>query len=308
MDQRLFDDIIEFPNDDSAQSYAQLVGVDDVKQRLVNESRVLLNRLLLSEWSIANYGKIIPLVKIFDTRHPLFIFEGDIGTGKTTLAESFGDELARQNNIHITLFSLSLNARGSGEAAGEMTKHLSVAFGEVKHHMEQLRGPHGVYSSACIFLIDEADAMAESRDAELMHHEDRAGVNGLIQGIDSFTRSHLPAIIVLCTNRITAIDPAVRRRAAEIFRFERPDEEQRFRLFKNYLAGIDVSDEDIKTFSIMTGKHENRSYGHTYSDIVQKIMPALVLESLPASKITKDRIIRIIEKIPPTPPLNGKSA
>lgn len=306
MDERLFDDIIEYPNDDSRETYAALVGLDDVKRRLVNESRVLLNRMLLSEWSIANYGKIIPVVNIFETRHPLFIFAGDIGTGKTTLAESFGDELARQNNIHITLFSLSLNARGSGAAAGEMTRHLAIAFGEVKHHMEQLRSPAGVYASACIFLIDEADALAESRDAELMHHEDRAGVNGLIQGIDSFTRSHLPAIIVLCTNRLTAIDPAVRRRAAEIFRFERPNEEQRYQLFKNYLSGIDVSDEDMKTFAMMTGKSETRSYGYTYSDIVQKIMPALVLESLPNDKITKDRIIRMIEKIPPTPPLNGK--
>ena len=74
-----------------------------------------------------------------------------------------------------------------------------------------------------VLVIDEADALAQSREMAQMHHEDRAGVNALIRGIDELAGRRLPIAVVLCTNRPDAIDPAVRRRAAEIFRFERPD-------------------------------------------------------------------------------------
>ena len=60
-----------------------------------------------------------------------------------------------------------------------------------------------------------------------MHHEDRAGVNALIRGVDDFATGNLPAIVVMCTNRLDALDPAVRRRAAVTFTFNRPNEAQR---------------------------------------------------------------------------------
>ena len=33
---------------------------------------------------------------------------------------------------------------------------------------------------AVILLVDEADALAQSREAAQMHHEDRAGVNAFL--------------------------------------------------------------------------------------------------------------------------------
>jgi SpoVK/Ycf46/Vps4 family AAA+-type ATPase len=249
------------------------------------------------------YGRIIPLVKLFDNRHSLFIMAGDIGTGKTTLAENFGDYLARKNNINISLFSLSLKTRGSG-GVGEMTQLILMAFTEVKIHMQQLRTPSGSYASACILLVDEADSLAQSRELKNMQHEDRAGVNGLIQGLDALTKEHIPVIIIFCTNRLSAIDPAVRRRAAAIFNFVRPTQEQRCQIFKTYLDGANISALDMDELARATGENDNRKYGYTYSDLIQFILPTLLLDIYPDQEITKDKILDLLQRMPPTPPFN----
>ena len=56
-----------------------------------------------------------------------------------------------------------------------------------------------------------------------MHHEDRAGVNALIRGISQIATEAPGVLVVMCTNRIGALDPAIRRRAAAEFDFARPD-------------------------------------------------------------------------------------
>lgn len=53
------------------------------------------------------------------SRTALVILAGDVGTGKTELAETVGDPLAWSLGTKVTLFPLSLSARGHG-AAGEM--------------------------------------------------------------------------------------------------------------------------------------------------------------------------------------------
>ena len=55
-----------------------------------------------------------------------------------------------------------------------------------------------------------------------MHHEDRAGVNAFIRGVDRLSNGQLPAAVIMCTNRLGALDPAVKRRAADILTFARP--------------------------------------------------------------------------------------
>ncbi len=46
--------------------------------------------------------------------------------------------------------------------------------------------------------------------------EDRAGVNAFIQDVDRIGNSRLPAAVIMCTNRRGSLDPAVRRREADI--------------------------------------------------------------------------------------------
>ena len=62
-------------------------------------------------------------------------------------------------------------------------------------------------------IIDEGDALAFNRGAERAHHEDRVGVNTLIQKIDDARHLSGRLFIILSTNRFRALDPAILRRA-----------------------------------------------------------------------------------------------
>ncbi len=57
----------------------------------------------------------------------------------------------------------------------------------------------------------------------------------------------------------------------------------------------------------MTGENGQRVYGYTYSDITQKILPALVLEAFPDSEITYKKIVELLNRVSPTPPFNESS-
>ena len=299
----VFHEVKELPNRNLQRLFDRLVGLDEVKERLTKEARILLKPKLLEEWSRKHYSHRIALVDVFGERPPLFIFAGDVGTGKTALADSFGDRIAREDEIDVTLFRLSLSARGSG-AVGEMTRLISLAFKEVASAVSHKRskGHH-----AGVFVIDEADALAQSRELAQMHHEDRAGVNALIRGLDDLAANKLPVIVVLCTNRLDAIDPAVRRRAAETFEFRRPSEEQRADVLKASLHDTNLSSDQVRSLAAETGPTDERPYGFTYSDLTQRLLPALLLDAFPNSPIEYQRALSIAKRMEPTPPFRANT-
>ena len=217
------------------------------------------------------------------------------------MAETFGDAVAREAGISVTLYALSLNARGTG-AVGEMTGLLSAAFAEVKQAAKRGAGRGNKHNSGIILLIDEADALAQSRELAHMHHEDRAGVNALIRGVDDLATGNLPAIVVMCTNRLEALDPAVRRRAAVTFTFVRPNEAQRAAFLMPVLEELGFSPQQIHSLVAATGATHGRSYGYTYSDLAQRLLPGLLLAAYPSSPITFDLAKEVVERHPPTPP------
>lgn len=298
--EHIFDDVLIFPEPRATERFAKLVGLEAVKDRLIKEARLLLNPNLLDKWSREHHGEPIQLLEHFRNRAPLFIFGGDVGTGKTSLAESFGDAVAREERIAVTLYRLSLNVRGAG-AVGEMTRLLTAAFKEVREAARKGTSRKGQPSAAVILLIDEADALAQSREFAQMHHEDRAGVNALIRGIDSLATEHLPAIVVMCTNRLSALDPAVKRRAAEVFEFERPTEEQRADVLGRGLKGIGFTGKQIEQLVLVTGPNGERSYGFTYSDLLRRFLPALLLDAFPGKPIEFSRALHIARTLQPTP-------
>jgi len=273
---------------------------------------VSLKRLVCSLirifWKIGASGTTdprLPCWTIFGTGRLFFIFGGDVGTGKTTLAETFGDRVSREEKIPLTLYRLSLNARGTG-AVGEMTRLLSAAFKEIavvaQKTLSKKGKPKSKPSSAVILLIDEADALAQSREFTQMHHEDRAGVNAVIRGIDNLASAHLPAIVVMCTNRLDALDPAVRRRAAEVFEFTRPDEKQRIAVLTQGLQGTGFTEEQVIQLAKATGPNGERNYEYTYSDLVRRFLPSLLLNAFPDHPIDFKRALDISLTLQPTPP------
>ena len=296
-----FDNITEFPSPEAKSRFEKLIGLDEAKDHLTKEARLIFNPLILEEWSKKHYKRKIKLIDQFKARAPLFIFAGDVGTGKTSLAESFGDTVAREEKISVTLYCLSLKTRGKG-LVGEMTKLISDAFESIVKDARKFCRPGKKPSSAIILLIDEADALAQSRELEQMNHEDKAGVNALIRGIDTVTANNLPVIVVLCTNRLNSIDPAVQRRAAVVFEFVRPNSEQREFILREALEDIDFTDKQIKAFVEITGESEERKYGYTYSDLRQRLLPKILLDALPDKPIHYERAFEIATSTKPTPP------
>lgn len=300
----IFDEIIELPDPERARQFSELVGLDEAKDQLIKQGRLLLNPELIDDWSKKHHNTVIPAVAIFHKRPPLILFFGDVGTGKTTLAVSFADPIAREERIVIRVLRLSLITRGSG-AVGEMTRLITRSFQEVQDLARQSVNGRGKPTSAAVFVIDEADALAQSREFEQMHHEDRAGVNALIRGIDHLTTARLPVIIVMCTNRLGAIDPAVLRRASVQFTFERPDDKQRLCVLKAAFGNI-FTDKEFENLVELTGPRDGHKYGYTYSDLTQRLIPTAVVEAFPDRSIAFEAVSSLSEKIKPTKPFSSE--
>jgi AAA+ superfamily predicted ATPase len=298
----IFDEVIELPDPKMQQQFVSLVGLDYVKARLLKEGELLLNPNLLDKWSKSYHKKVLPIIKKFHERPPLIIFSGDVGTGKTSLAECFGDPIARAQKITVRVMHISLNARGSG-AVGEMTRLVTSAFKEVEQVAEQGYKSGQKPTSSTIMIIDEADSLAQSRDNDQMHHEDRAGVNALIRGVDRFTNNKLPVVIVMCTNRVEAIDPAIMRRAGANFSFKRPNKVQRMSILNSSFEDV-FTEEEINNLAESTGKNGSYNYGYTYSDLTQRLIPSAILEAYPDKPITFELVMKLIGETIPTKPFN----
>jgi AAA+ superfamily predicted ATPase len=150
--------------------------------------------------------------------------------------------------------------------------------------------------------VDEADALAQSREAAQMHHEDRAGVNAFIRGIDRIANARLPAAVIMCTNRLSALDPAVRRRAADILPFSRPDDEQRRAVLGEPLRQLGFSKQQIDAMVAATGAQRGRAYGFTFSDLTQRLLPAIVMDAYPSKPVGGERALEIVRGMVPTAP------
>ena len=297
----LFDEVRQMPNVEADREFKKLVGLDHLKTVLLKEARLVLVPELLERWSIEKHGHVLPCVEQFHRRPPLMVFSGDVGTGKTTLADSLGDPIARVEGIGVTLLRLSLITRGEG-AVGQMTHLISQAFDEVTELARKGSKSNGKPASAVVFVIDEADALAESRATEQMHHEDRAGVNALIRGIDRLARERLPVLVILCTNRSKSLDPAVLRRAAVHYEFKRPSAEQRVALFRSAFNDI-FDDDQYRELAWLTGPDgKGRDYGYSFSDITQRLIPNILLEAFPDRPASFGLASSVLGRTEPTQP------
>jgi AAA+ superfamily predicted ATPase len=297
----LFDRVISYPDPEPQARLARLVGLDDHKSRLTKILGLLVNPTGLANWAQKHHPGADALLDTVLRRPPLVVVAGDVGSGKTELAETIGDAVARQEDIDINLFPLSLASRGQGRV-GEMTQLISSAFDHTMSEAQKLKSTSGRNRGAVILLVDEADALAQSREAAQMHHEDRAGVNAFIRGIDRLAGARVPAAVIMCTNRLNALDPAVKRRAAEIMAFTRPDAEQRQFVLGLRLQPLGLSQSDLNALVEATGPQNGRDYGFTFSDITQRLLPAIVLDAYPRNPVRGPRAVEIARGIHPTPP------
>jgi SpoVK/Ycf46/Vps4 family AAA+-type ATPase len=297
----LFEPIIEYPDSDMQQRLNLLVGLDDKKNQLKKILSLLVNQNGIEQWKNNHHPNADKIINFVLRRPPLIILAGDVGSGKSELAYTIGDAVARQEKIDISLYPLSLSSRGQGRV-GQMTQLISAAFEYTVEKAKKLKNLSSTSRGAVILLVDEADALAQSRENNQMHHEDKAGVNAFIRGIDSLGNGKYPAAVIMCTNRPNSLDPAIRRRAADIFYFERPSEEQRHAVLVEPLYELGLTEKDINKIVCLTGPVNGNEFGCTFSDLTQRLLPSIILDAYPKNAVTGKRAIEIAEKIIPTSP------
>ncbi len=299
----LFHEIITLPEPVRAQRYSRLVGLDDIKARLRKEATVLADPAALVAWAAKHHPRLTPSdesLTLLQDRAPLLLFAGDVGSGKSALAESFGCDLADTLGVAVTLYRLKLTTRGEGHV-GEMTNLIGKAFAEVAGEAKLGRARDGKLLALTILVVDEADALVQSREANQMHHEDRAGVDAFLQGVDDFAGTGLPLLIVMCTNRLAALDPAVKRRAAATFEFGRPNDDQRRQVLASAFTGYGLTEETLDKLVIATGDRGEGEPGFTYSDLTQRLVPTIILTAYPDQPVTTDLLLAVAEDLSPTP-------
>lgn len=261
-----------FPDADAKAWYDRLVGLDGHKEQLLVELEMLLFPEQVEAWSKKHHGgKVLRLLELFHNRVPLILFEGDVGTGKTALAETVGDALARRigHGKKVHLLKLNTQVRGTG-LVGEMSDLIAQAFAQAEIRAKNLRG------EPVLLLIDESDALAASRDTQQMHHEDKAGLNTVLQRLDNLRLTKLPIAALFITNRPEALDPAVRRRAALDLRFERPNDDVRAKIIGSGIPELSMTRSQVNELVKLTGPKEpkNQGIGFTASDLTDRLLPS----------------------------------
>ncbi len=259
-----------YPDENAHSWYKRLKGIDEQKERLLLELEMILFPDLVEKWSRRNHGnQVLKICELQRNRIPLILFQGDVGTGKTALAETIGDALARRagKNAQVHLLKINTQIRGSG-LVGEMSDLIAQAFTQVEMRASSLKGV------PILLLMDEADALASSRDTSQMHHEDKAGLNTVLQRLDNLRLTKLPVAVMFITNRPDALDPAVRRRAALNLHFERPNDEARSEIIQSSVPELKLTVKQIEQLIHLTSeKHpKNKKIRFTASDLTDRLL------------------------------------
>lgn len=271
----------------------RLVGFEARYERIRRDLRLLADPEEIRAWSKRHHKQVLPLCAAIADRYPLVIFSGDVGTGKTATAEVACDRLARETKKDATLFKLSTRVRGSGKV-GEMGTLINEAFNTVVAEAGKTRSAY--------LIIDEADSLAANREAGQSHHEDKVAVNTVIQRVDELRRMGGRVLVFLCTNRPTALDPAIVRRAARIETFARPDDKEREELLKMDCEGLHLTPQQVRELVRLTGPRTDPTRpGFTFSDLRTRLIPDAVSRAFPDRPMTAEDLIEAARALEPSP-------
>jgi len=290
----VFEAEIVLPDARIAERAERLIGFEERFARLGRAMAVLLDPDSLVAWARRFHGESLPLVAVMADRYPLVVLHGDVGTGKTAFAEGAADRLCRVTRREGMLLKLSTRVRGVGQV-GQMSHLINEAFAATETEAGRKR--------AAVLLIDEADSLAASRDQVHSHHEDKVAVNTLIQKVDDVRRLGGRLLVVLCTNRFAALDPALLRRAALQERFERPDDSERAGLLSGDADGLGISPQALEETVALTGPDANDGLGFTFSDLRTRLLPEALLRAYPDRPLTDEDLLETARQMCPSPTL-----
>lgn len=292
----IFDAKTVLPDARLSAQEAGLLGFEARYDRVSKQLRLLLQSADLETWSKKHHKRQLAVVGLLNEQYPLAIFHGDVGTGKTATAEAIANRLARESKIEdCVLYKISNRVRGSGKV-GEMGSLISQAFADITKSIGKSR--------RAFLLIDEGDSLGASRSQEQSHHEDKVGVNTLIQAIDDLRKHGGRIFAILCTNRLMTMDPAVLRRASIVEEFRRPSDAERAELFQKDLGDLDIKAAELKILVKETGADGSKP-AWTYSDIRTRLYPAAVAMAFPEQALQVNHFIEALKGLQPSPVMTG---
>jgi hypothetical protein len=218
-----------YPNIQSQKRFARLVGLKHEKSLALQMLSHFFSPEGAYSWGRKHNCEALVENLLGEPAYPVLIFEGPPGVGKSELARTIADPLARALGTPVVSYSVSLTLRGHG-LVGELTQNIAklMEFAKMRH-LER--------GYPCLLLIDEADAILQKRDGQQpQHHEEQVGVNQFLTEFDDLRGSPGVAII-LTTNLHEALDDAVKKRTnAQWIRFPAPGTGVRFYLLKRFLG------------------------------------------------------------------------
>lgn len=275
----------------------KLLGFEGRYTRVKKRLQLILQANELDRWSQTYHKRKLAVIGLLDDQYPLAIFHGDVGTGKTANAEAIANRLARDAKLEdAILFKLSNKVRGTGKV-GEMGTLITQAFEEITRSIGPGKG-------RAFLIIDEGDSLGASRSQDHSHHEDKVGVNTLIQSIDGMRKHSGRIFVILCTNRLRALDAAVIRRASIVEEFTRPSDTERHELFTKDLGDMGFSPVDVLKLVKATAATDTKP-AWTYSDIRTRLYPAAVSLAFPNSPLTIEHFYQAVAELGPSPVMAG---
>jgi len=278
------------PNQVAEAAYHDLIAIDEQKNTLLNTLELFFDKDKVYEWQKKHHPQGMEFFQNLTGGTPLIILSGDVGCGKTALAHSIGSPLAKQIDKRVIVFETPSNIRGAGRV-GEISNRITDAFEQVKSKIKS--GQMG------ILIIDEADDLATDRGQNQAHHEDRAGLNVLIKQIDLIAREDIALAVILITNRLKVLDPAIVRRATQIIEFTRPDADGRKLVFERLFKGSALSKIDYEEL-VEASTHPDTPF--SFSDLIQKAGKQALYNAIRSDQpFGKDIYVATIRNIKPSP-------
>ncbi|MGN8067806.1 AAA family ATPase [Mucilaginibacter sp. 22184] len=245
------------PDQQAEREYGLLVGIDEQKSELLKTLSLILNPQRVTAWQKKHYKNGLGILSHIENGSPLIMLSGEVGCGKTALAQTIGTPLALALGHPVKVFETPSNIRGGG-MVGELSNRVTEAFESAKAKLKD--GETG------ILIIDEADDLATSRSQNQAHHEDRAGLNVLIKQIDGIKKSKKNLAVIMITNRVNVLDPAVRRRTALQLNFERPTGKKLEAVLDMLFKGVIHTKQDLKKLLDFIG---TKTVPYSFSDLIQ---------------------------------------
>jgi SpoVK/Ycf46/Vps4 family AAA+-type ATPase len=286
------------PSKGSENAYENLIAIREQKETLLEQLNLLFDRNQLMEWKKRHHSLTkLPIFDLTQKTTPLIILSGEVGCGKTALAQSIGTPLAKKIGKDVLVLNSPSNIRGSG-LVGEISNHITSVFQSFVAKVKD--------NQCGLLIMDEADDLATSRSQNQAHHEDRAALNVLIKQIDMLSNQTKQLAVIMITNRVDVLDPAVLRRATCIVEFKRPIQEKLQEILKFILKGsADYTNQEFQTLLEMAQKHD---IPFSFSDIIHSGgRNAMLAAYQNNSPFSIDYLIDSFKNILPTPLLKINS-